>query len=305
MLNFLLRRLGFGLIVLLLVTFFAFILVYLTGDPALTLAGMDATPEDVERIRSSYGLDRPLLLQYLQFLAQAVQGDLGTSFRTGAEVGPLVFDRLFITLQLVLVSMVISLGVGIPLGVLGATSRSKAVRSAITGFSVGTVSTPAFWVGLILILVFADQLRLLPASGRGGPETFILPAITLSLYTVGLIIRLIRRSLADELGAQYVLTASAKGLARGRIIARHALRNALIPTVTVVGLQLGYVVGGSVVVESIFAWPGIGNLMINSINTTDMPVVRGIVLVAGASFVVINLLVDLSYAWLDPKVKIE
>lgn len=305
MLNFLLRRLGFGLIVLLLVTFFAFILVYLTGDPAVTLAGMDASPADVERIRAAYGLDQPLFVQYLQFLGNALQGDLGTSFRTKAPVGPLVLERLFITLQLVLVSMVISLGVGIPLGVLAATSRSRVLKSLVTGFSVLTVSTPAFWVGLILILVFADQLRLLPASGRGGPESFILPAITLSLYTVGLIIRLVRRSLSDELGSQYVLTGAAKGLARPRIVLRHALRNALIPTVTVVGLQLGYVVGGSIVVESIFAWPGIGSLMINSINTTDMPVVRAIVLVAGAAFVIINLLVDLSYAWLDPKVKIE
>lgn len=296
------RRVAFGVLVLLVVSFLAFILVYLAGDPARALAGPDTTEAALARIRTRYGLDRPLYEQYLLFLSQAVQGDLGQSFRFRTSVGPLVWERYLLTLQLAGSSVLVSALIALPLGVALALRHQRPVDQIGSTVAIVGVSTPNFWLGLILILIFADQLQVLPASGHGTWRHLVLPVATLSAYTFGLATRLVRRSMLEELSRDYVRTGRAKGLSETTVRVRHALRNALIPAVTVLGLQMGMILGGSIVVESVFAYPGVGWLMIQSVQANDLPVVRGVVLLVGASFVVINLAVDLVYAWLDPRI---
>lgn len=303
--TFILRRLIFAVIVVIAVTFLAFVLVYLSGDPARSLAGVDTNEEHLERIREIYGLNLPLTEQYLYFVGNALTGDLGQSFYFRMDVAPLVWEKFGVTLQLALVSLLFSIAVSIPLGIVAAINRDSFADQAVTVISLVGVSTPNFWLGIILILVFADYWQLLPPSGRdGGLASFVLPAITLSGYNIGLMTRLMRRSMLEELRKQYVTVAHAKGLQERRVHWSHALRNALIPTVTVAGLQFGAMLGGSIVVETVFAWPGIGFLMIQAIRSNDLPVIRAVVLVVGVSFVVINLFVDLLYGVLDPRVRL-
>ena len=304
MTTYLLRRLLFAVLVVFAVTFFSFVLVYLAGDPARSLAGVDTNDEHLAMIRKLYGLDLPLHQQYLFFLRNAVQGDLGTSFRYRMDVLPLVTEKFFITLQLAAASIILSVLVALPLGILAATRANQPTDHLATIFSLFGVSTPGFWLGILLILVFADQLRLLPPSGRDeGWKSLILPAIALSGYNIGLMTRLMRRSMLEELRKPYVMVAHAKGQRPRVVHVHHALRNALIPTVTVIGLQFGAMIGGSIVVETVFAWPGIGFLMIQAIRTNDLPIVRAVVLVVGLAFVAINLMVDLLYGVLDPRIR--
>jgi ABC-type dipeptide/oligopeptide/nickel transport system permease component len=306
MTTFLLRRLLFAILIVFAVTFFSFVLVYLAGDPARSLAGVDTSEERLDAIRRAYGLDQPLHEQYLLFLQNALRGNLGQSFRYQVDALPLVMQKFGVTLQLALASLAISLLVAVPLGILAATRHNRPADHTATLVSLLGISTPGFWLGILLILVFADWLRLLPPSGNDeGWRSLILPAITLSGYTIGLITRLMRRSMLEELRKPYVTVAHAKGQRRWRVYTNHALRNALIPTVTVAGLQFGAMLGGSLVVETVFAWPGIGFLMIQAIRTNDLPVVRAVVLVVGLAFVVVNLLVDLLYGVLDPRIRYQ
>ena len=300
------RRMVFALLVVVAVTFLSFVLVYLAGDPARSLAGVDTTQENLDRIRENYGLDRPIYEQYAFFVGNALQGNLGRSFHFRVDVLPLVVEKFGVTMQLAVVSLLFSLAVALPLGIISARNRHQPADHAATLLSLLGVSTPSFWLGIILILIFADQLRLLPPSGRDdGFRSFILPAIALSGYNIGLITRLMRRSMLEEMKKQYVVVAHAKGLNDRRVYLGHALRNALIPTVTVAGLQFGALLGGSIVVETVFAWPGVGFLMIQAIRTNDLPVIRAVVLVVGVAFVVINLIVDLMYGVIDPRVVYE
>lgn len=303
MIRFILRRLLFAVLVLVAVSFLSFVLVYLSGDPVRSMAGLDSNEEHLARIRKIYGLDRPLAQQYFFFVRRALQGDLGWSFRYRMEVLPLVMKKFGVTMQLAAVSLLFSIIVAIPLGILSAIRRDTLADNLAMLFSLAGVSTPGFWLGIILILIFADQFRLLPSSGHEGLQSFILPALTLSGYSIGMMTRLMRRSMLEEMKKGYVVTAHAKGLAEWAVYTRHALRNALIPTVTVAGLQFGDMLGGSIVVETVFAWPGVGFLLIQAFQTNDLPVIRAVVLVVGSAFVFINLLVDILYTFLDPRIR--
>jgi len=300
---YLVRRLLQAILVLLAVSLLAFALIYLSGDPVRALVPIDARPEDVENIRRGFGLDQPIYVQYVTFLEHALQGDLGQSFKYRTNALELVLQRLPQTLLLASTSILLAVCVAIPLGVLSATRRGGVVDVIGTAFSLLSISTPAFWLGLIGILVFADALRVLPASGAGTPQHLVLPAITLSAYSIGLMTRLVRATMIDILRQNYIVVARAKGLTWVAVNYRHALRNGLIPTVTVLGLQFGTLLGGSVVVESVFAWPGLGFLLVQSINSRDLPLVRAIVLVISLFFVVINLVVDVLYSALDPRIR--
>jgi peptide/nickel transport system permease protein len=297
------RRLVQSLLVLVAVSMLAFALIYLSGDPVQALVPLDASPQDAENIRRGFGLDRPIPVQYVKFLERAIHGDLGQSFKYRISSIELVLQRLPHTMRLAAASILLAVVVSIPLGVLAATRGGGILDYVAMGLSMLTISTPSFWLGILLILLFADVWRLLPASGTGSPGHLILPAITLSAYSIGLITRLVRATVADILRQDYITTARAKGLGPARVNYRHALRNGLIPTVTVLGLQFGTLLGGSVVVETVFAWPGLGWLLVQAINSRDLPLVRAIVLVVSLCFVVINLAVDLLYSFLDPRIR--
>jgi peptide/nickel transport system permease protein len=300
---YLVRRLLQAVLVLFAVSVLAFVLIYLSGDPIRALVPPDARQEDVDNIRRGFGLDQPLHVQYWRFLERAVQGDLGQSFRYRTNASELVLQRLPNTVLLASTSIAIAICVAIPLGVLAATRRGRITDFLANAFALLSISTPAFWLGLIGILVFADALRIVPASGAGTWQHLVLPALTLSAYSIGLLTRLVRATMIDVLRQNYITAARAKGLSWVAVNYRHALRNGLIPTVTVLGLQFGALLGGSVVVETVFAWPGLGWLLVQSINSRDLPLVRAIVLVISLFFVAINLAVDLLYSSLDPRIR--
>ncbi|MCC6176940.1 MAG: ABC transporter permease [Chloroflexi bacterium] len=298
-----LRRLAQALIVLFLVSIVAFALVLLTGDPVAMMLPVHASEADRVALERELGLDRPLVMQYAGFLAGIVHGDLGQSIKFSQPVGPLIASKLPVTLVLVITSMAIAIVVGLPLGIL-AGSRPHGIFDALaTVCSLLAVSLPTFWIGLILILVFADRLRLLPMGGSGGLTHLVMPAVALSAHSLGLIARLTRASVLDERRQPYVTTARSKGLAERIIGYRHVLRNAMIPTVTVVGLQFGALIGGSVIIETVFSWPGIGWLLMQGVYARDVTLVRALVLLIGAIFIGVNLLVDLSYRFLDPRIR--
>jgi ABC-type dipeptide/oligopeptide/nickel transport system permease component len=274
----------------------------LPGDPARVIAGVLASPEDVEHVRKSMGLDQPLLVQYGYFLSSLIRLNLGTSAHTGAPVVEEIASRLPYTVELALVALAIALTIGLLAGVAAAVSRNTVLDLLISSFSVFGVSMPVYWLGLMMIILFAINLHLLPAAGADEPTSIIMPAITLALFSLALIARMTRSSMLEVLGQDFVRTARAKGAPFRSVVFRHALRNALLPIMTVVGLQFGALLGGAVVTETVFAWPGVGRLLIDSIFFRDYPVVQGLVLMFGTTFVVINLLVDLLYAYVDPRI---
>ena len=303
--NYFLERLQHLFWVLLAVSILVFLLVYLSGDPIRLLAPLDAKPEDVERVRILYGLDQPLPVQYWNFLVKAVQGDMGDSFRYNQPALKMVMDKLPATLRLALFSLTLTIIAGIPLGLWAGSRPNSAVDWVISMLTFVGISIPSFWLGIMLILVFADRLRWLPPSGDASFVNILMPGLTLSIYSIGLVSRLVRSTLIDVMQRDYIRTARAKGLREHIILYRHALRNTMIPTVTVLGLQLGALLGGSVVVESVFAWPGIGWLMLQGIQNHDLPLVRAVVMVIGLGFVLINLIVDLLYSRLDPRIRYD
>lgn len=300
--HYLVQRLQHLFWVLLAVSILVFLLVYLSGDPIRLLAPLDAKPEDVERIRVLYGLDQPLPVQYWNFLVKAVQGDMGDSFRYNQPALKMVMDKLPATLRLALFSLTLTILVGIPLGLWAGSRPNSAADWLVSILTFIGISIPSFWLGILLILVFADKLRWLPPSGDESFKNILMPGITLSIYSIGLLSRLVRATLIDVMQRDYIRTARAKGLRERLVLYRHALRNTMIPTVTVLGLQLGALLGGSVVVESVFAWPGVGWLMLQGIQNHDLPLVRAVVLVISLGFVLINLVVDLLYSRLDPRI---
>jgi peptide/nickel transport system permease protein len=269
------------------------------------LAPLDAKPEDVERVRILYGLDKPLVVQYWDFLVKALHGDLGDSFRYNQPALEMVLEKLPATLRLALFSLVLTIIAGIPLGLWAGSHPNGVVDWVISIATFIGISIPSFWLGILLILVFADKLRWLPPSGDQSFQNILMPGLTLSVYSIGLLSRLVRSTLIDVMQRDYVRTARAKGLRERIVLYRHALRNTMIPTVTVLGLQLGALLGGSVVVESVFAWPGVGWLMLQGIQNHDLPLVRAVVLVIGLGFVLINLAVDLLYSRLDPRIRYD
>src|SRR5215213_2543601 len=305
MAGYLIQRLWQSALVLLAVSVLSFVLIFLSGDPVAALIPLNARQEDVDNIRRAYNLDQPVVVQYLIFLRRAVVGDMGESFRFKSDALSLVLGRLPNTILLACSSMLLSMVVSLPLGILAASYKGRLPDALGSTVALLGISMPSFWLGVILILVFAGGLRWLPASGSGTWKHLVLPTVTVSAFATGLLIRLIRRSVADTMGQMFVTTARGKGLSERAIAWTHVLRNSAIPVVTVMGLQFGALLGGSVVVETVFAWPGVGWLMIQAIEARDLPVIRAAVLVLAVFIVTINLVVDLLYTLLDPRVRLE
>jgi ABC-type dipeptide/oligopeptide/nickel transport system permease component len=282
-----------------------FVALRMSGDPAAAMLPGDASVEETVALRRALGLDRPLYAQYASFLGSAVTGDFGTSFRHQQPAFELVLERLPATLELAFAALVLALAVALPLGILAAVYRGGAIDVAAMVFAVIGQATPYFWRGIMLVLIVAVQLDWLPTSGRGGIDRLLLPAITLGTHFAASLARLTRTSMLEVLGQNFVTTARAKGLGEGSVILGHALKNAAVPVVTLIGLQFGTLLGGAVVTETIFAWPGVGRLAVQSIFVRDYPVVQAGVLVLALTFVALNLLVDVLYGWLDPRIRRE
>jgi peptide/nickel transport system permease protein len=299
------RKVFHTLFVALGVITLVFVALRMSGDPAAAMLPGDASVEETIALRRTLGLDRPLYAQYASFLGSAVTGDFGMSFRHQQPAFELVLERLPATLELAFAALVLALLVALPLGILAAVYRGGAVDIAAMVFAVIGQATPYFWMGIMLILIVAVQLDWLPTSGRGGVERLILPAVTLGTHFAASLARLTRTSMLEVLGQNFVTTARAKGLSERSVILGHALKNAAVPVVTLIGLQFGTLLGGAVVTETIFAWPGVGRLAVQSIFVRDYPVVQAGVLVLALTFVALNLLVDLLYGWLDPRIRRE
>lgn len=310
MARYLLRRVLFLLFILLCVSVITFSLMHVVpGDAAQIMAekihGHQVSSQTVELLRREMGLDQPVYLQYLHWLGGIIQGDLGKSFRTGLPVWDEITRRLPATIELALAAMLVSLVIAIPVGIISAVKRYSLLDNAsMVGAMVG-VSMPNFWLGLLLILLFSLHLDWFPVFGREGLKSLVLPAVTLGTGLAAITIRLIRSSILEVLQQDYVRTARAKGLTEGPVIRRHVLKNSFIPVVTVLGLQFGALLEGTVVVEVIFTWPGIGRLLYDSIFARDYPVIQGCVFFIALMYVTVNLLVDLSYAFLDPRIRYE
>jgi ABC-type dipeptide/oligopeptide/nickel transport system permease component len=305
-LRFLIRRLLQAVPVLVGVSVAVFLMIHLIpGDPAEMVAGQMATREDVENVRHALGLDRPLLEQYLHFAGRALTGDFGTSFRTNRPVSEEILARFGNTLLLGSVALAIAVVVGGLAGIAAAVKRFTWIDNVALALSILAISTPAFSLGLLLILTFAVWFSALPMTGFDSWDAIVLPALTLSAASMAVICRIMRSSLVEVLDNQYVRTARAKGLREYLVIWRHGVRNALIPVVTVAGLQLGYLLGSAVVTETVFAWPGLGRLLVQSILARDFPVVQASVLVVAVTFITVNILTDLLYALLDPRISAQ
>ena len=305
MVVFIIRRMLVSFFVILAISFIVFSLTFLSGDPAVLMVSPEATAEDVERFREQAGFNDPFLEQYGRFLVNAVKGDFGLSLRHREPSLPLVVDRLPATFQLSVFAMVLTLAFAIPLGIAAAWKRGSLIDSFAMFFAVFGQSMPNFWLGILLIFLFAVRLRLLPTSGRGGFEYLILPGLTMALNLMATITRLVRSTMLDVLSQDFIRTAHGKGLSNSVVLFTHALRNALIPVVTVIGLQFGYILGGAVVIETVFSWPGVGLLTIQAIYNRDFPLVQAAVFVLAVAIILINMFVDILYSFLDPRIRLE
>jgi len=299
-----LKRLGLALLVALTVSFLAYMLVFLSGDPALALAGEGARQADIDMVRKTHGLDRPVLVQYADWLWKLVQGNLGMSVYFKTEVGPLVFDKLKVTLLLGVYALAVALLISVPLGVLAAICKNSWIDRFCLGIAVLGQALPNFFFALLLIMLLSISLRVLPVSGSGTWQHFVMPAIALGYYAAPAFMRLIRAGMIEVLGADYVRTARAKGLPASAVIFKHALRNAIVPVVALAAVQLGYLLGGSVVIETIFALDGLGYLAYQSITYKDFPVMQIIVLMLSVIYVLLTLASDITNAWLDPRIRV-
>jgi peptide/nickel transport system permease protein len=289
--------------VLFIVSVLVFVVVFAMGDPVRAFVPINASASDVENIRHQYGLDQPLWLQYASFLQHAATGDLGESFKFRESAIQLVLERLPLTAALAITSIVIASVIAIPLGLISATRRGSGWDHLANGATMLAISIPSFWLGILLIVFFAGQLRWAPASGVAGLSSLWLPAITLAAYPIGLITRVVRASVLGELRHGYLTTARAKGLHERTVMYRHALRNALLPIITVLGLQFGAQLGGSVIVETVFAWPGVGWLLIQAVSAHDLPLLRATVLIIAIVFIAINAVTDVLYAVVNPRIR--
>ena len=275
------------------------------GDPAVQIAGENARPQDVMAVRKALGLDQPLWTQYGHYLVRLVHGDLGTSFQTGESVTAQIRTRYPATLQLAFGAMLIALLVAFPLGIISAIYRNSWIDNLARFFALIGVSMPSFWFGPLLIIAFAINREWFPVSGRDGLRSLVLPSLTMGLALAAILTRMIRTSLADELTQLYVTTAVAKGVTRAQAIFRHALKNALIPVITVVALQFGSLLTGAIITEQIFSWPGLGRLLLQSISTRDYPQVQASILVIALTYIFVNFASDLLYGVVDPRIKLE
>lgn len=306
---YLVRRLLYLLPVWFGISLVAFTLANLTpGDPARLAMQRQLerqpTPEEVAHARAAMGLDDPIVVRYFRWVADALRGDFGTSYRTGDAVSEALLSRFPYTLQLAVGGIAIAVLIGLPIGIMAAIWRNSPVDHLSRVLSLLTASMPSYWVAYLLILLFAVKLHMLPVAGRGSWQNLVLPCLTLGLAATASIMRLTRSEMLEILGQDFIVTGRAKGLRERSVIVRHALRNALIPVVTVTGLRFAGLLGGAVIVETIFSWPGIGKYVLDSIYDRDYPVIQGFVLFIGTTFVLINLLVDLTYGLLDPRIRL-
>lgn len=300
------RRAWQSVFVLLGLSVVVFALLHLSGDPIRLIAPISTTAEELTQLRNAYGLDRPLPEQYLDFLLNALRGDFGHSVRGGLPVLPLVLERLPATLTLAATSLVFALLLAFPIGILAALNRNTLLDRGLMLIALLGQSMPVFWLGILLILIFAVNLHVLPATGtREGWKSLVLPAIALGMFNMSRTARLLRSEMLDTLRTDYMRTARAKGLPERTVIVRHALRNALIPLVTMIGLDLGALLAGSVITETIFAWPGIGRLAVDSIYARDFPVVLGVVFIIALIYMGLNFFIDIFYVVLDPRVRLQ
>ena len=304
MIYFIVRRTFQSVLTVLGVVTFTFFLVRLAGDPAALLLPVEASDEDIARLRAALGLDQPWIVQYWKFLANAVSGDFGVSLRQRTPALDLVLERLPATLELALTSFVLGMVLAFGIGLVMRLSTSARLRAAIMWLALARQAIPVFSFGLILILIFSVWLRWLPSLGRGSLAHLVLPSLTLATYELALYLRLFNASLAVEQRQDYVRTAYSKGQGRTKVICRHMLPNALLPLITVAGINLGLLLGGTVVTETVFSWPGVGRLIVQSVSQRDYPVIIAGVFIISLIFVVVNLLVDILYAFLDPRVRL-
>ncbi len=306
MLRFLTRRLLLTIPVLLGVATLVFSLIHLVpGDPVQAMLGDSATPQDVADVRARLGLDRPIYVQYGTFLRSAARGNLGTSLRTNQAVTSAIAERMPATFELAVAAMLVATAIALPLGIVAAVRAGTAVDYGATTLALIGISIPNFWLGPLMAIVFSITLGWLPVSGRGTAAHLVLPAITLGAPLAAVLARMTRASVIEELRELYVTAARARGVSRLRAIVRHAFRNSLIPIVTVLGLQFGAVLTGAVITETIFAWPGVGRLLIQSISFRDYPMVQGCILLIAITYVAMNLVTDLVYGLLDPRIRYE
>jgi len=303
--RFIIRRLGYALLSLLLLSLTIFFFVRVTGDPAVLLVEPGASQADLDAIRQQFGLDRPLIVQYWHFMTSLLRGDFGQSFYYRMPVFDLYLSRLPNSLVLALAAMAFSLLIGIPAGILAAVRVNRWWDSAGKIFALLGLSMPSFWVGLLMILFFSVYLGWLPSSGSGTPLHIIMPAFALGWYFAAAHMRLTRSSMLDVLGSEYVKLARLKGLPEAMVIAKHAFKNALIPVLTLAGINLVIMVNVAVVVETVFAWPGIGRLLYEGVTFRDFPIVQATVLLGGSMIVIVNLLVDILYAVIDPRIRYD
>lgn len=324
MTKYLIRRLLQSVVVIFGVTLVTFLTLHLAGDPTYLYVSDRATDEEIATIRQRLGFDRPLPVQYLEFVTNMVQGDFGDSLKTRTPAFPLVLERLPATIELTLFAMILAITVAIPIGIISAIRRGTAVDGGVMLFAIFGQSMPSFWLGIMLILIVGLQLGWLPISGHvpvlqpalnGDFNTamnnlpdairhLLMPGITIAVFSISRNARLVRSAMLEVLSQDYIRTARAKGLSARRVIVSHALRNALLPVVTMIGLEFGFLLSGVVVVETVFSWPGIGRLVFNSINQRDIPVVQSAVVLFSFLFVTLNLIVDLLYVQLNPKVRL-
>ena len=301
---YLIKRLGLAVLVALTVSFIAYMLLYLSGDPALAIAGEGARQADIDLIRKTYGFDRPLIVQYGDWLLKLLKGDLGVSMYFKTDVAPLIFSKLSTTLLLALYALASALLISVPLGVLAAIYKNSWIDRVCLAVAVVGQAMPNFFFALILIMLFSISWRMLPVSGSDTWQHFVMPAITLGYYAAPAFMRLIRAGMIEVLSADYIRTARAKGLPTHTVIFKHALRNAIVPVVALAAVQLGFLLGGSIVIETIFALDGLGYLAYQSITFKDYPVTQIIVLLLSVIYILLTLASDLANAWLDPRIRV-
>jgi peptide/nickel transport system permease protein len=303
MISYIFKRLLQALLVLLGVMTLVFFLLHLSGDPTQLLLPLDATAAERAAFRARMGFNDPLPLQYIRFALDVISGNLGYSYRHSEPAVSLVLDRLPATFQLTGSALIAATGLAVPIGVIAAVKRGTAVDSIAMSLALLGQAMPVYWLGLMLILLFSVTLQMLPSGGRGGWETLILPAATLAVFSMARIARLTRSGMLDVLSQDYVRTARAAGIPTRTVVFKFGLRNAAIPLITVIGLEFGVLLGGAVITETIFSWPGVGRLAVDSIFARDYPVVQAVVLVLASIFVLINIAVDVLYTYMDPRIR--
>ncbi len=306
MLRFIVSRLLSALVVLMGVSCLVFLLIHLVpGDPIEVMLGESAQPADREALRHALGLDQPIPIQLLNYFNGLVQFNLGVSLHSQRSIVELLTERFPATVELTLASLLVAIGIAFPLGIFAAVRKDTLWDHLAIGISLLGVSIPIFWMGPVLILILSLWLGWFPVSGREDPASLVLPALTLGIALSAILSRMIRASILEVLNEDYIRTARAKGLRERAIIWRHALLNALLPVITVLGLQLGGLLGGAVIVETVFSWPGVGQLMVEAIHRRDYPVVQGCILLISFTYILVNTLTDLVYAWLDPRIRLR